>query len=174
MSRLQQEIKKRVAFACPQQEAVLNLFRTSDRLSHRLSQLFAEYGLTGPQYNILRILRGEGKPLPSLEIAQRTITVVPGITGLIDRLEQKGLVQRQRCATDRRIVLVSLSPLGEELLQQLEQPVVALCEYLLGLLSEQEVQELSRLLEKARALTTPQRVAPHTENTPYEDALHTH
>jgi DNA-binding MarR family transcriptional regulator len=174
MSGLQQEIKRREPFECPYQEAVLNLFRTSDRLSHRLSQLFAEYGLTGPQYNILRILRGEGKPLPCLEIAQRTITVVPGITGLIDRLEQKGLVQRQRCAKDRRVIYVSLSPLGEKMLQQLDQPVVALCKQLLSLLSEQEVHELSRLLEKARALTSSQRITPHTENSSYEDALNPH
>ena len=71
--------------------------RTSDQLQIRFARLFREYGLTPSQYNILRILRGEGKPLPILEIASRTITVVPGITGLIDRLEQAGFVNRLRC-----------------------------------------------------------------------------
>ena len=67
----------------------MNIVRTSDQLQIRFARLLREYGLTSPtQYNILRILRGEGKPLPILEIASRTITVVPGITGLIDRLEQ--------------------------------------------------------------------------------------
>lgn len=160
MSRLREEIKKREPFACPQQEALLNLFRTADRLNHRFTQLFAEYGLTGSQYNILRILHGEGKPLPCLEIAQRTITVVPGITGLIDRLEQKGLVHRQRCAKDRRVVYVSISEAGEAVLKQLEEPVIALHKSLLAHLSEQEVKELSRLLEKARGSLPEQEIVP--------------
>jgi DNA-binding MarR family transcriptional regulator len=168
MSRLREEIKKREPFECPQQEALLNLFRTSDRLNHRFTQLFAEYGLTGSQYNILRILRGEGKPLPCLEIAQRTITVVPGITGLIDRLEQKGLVQRQRCARDRRVVYVSISPEGEAVLKQLDEPVIAMHKCLLAHLTEPEVRELSRLLEKARGLLPSESSAPSPENASHD------
>src|SRR6266704_2535517 len=102
MVKLQDELKKREPFESVEQEAVLNLFRTSDRLHHRFARLFREYRLTPSQYNILRILRGEGNPLPCLEIAQRTITVVPGITGLIDRLEQAKLVSRLRDEEDRR------------------------------------------------------------------------
>src|SRR3954470_1607632 len=113
MGKLQQEIRKREPFASVEQEAVLNLFRTSDRMQHRFAKLFREYGLTPSQYNILRILRGEGKAMPCLEIAQRTITVVPGITGLIDRLEQAGLVSRQRSVEDRRVVNVTITPAGE-------------------------------------------------------------
>ena len=104
MSKLQQEIGKRGPFGSPGQEAVLNLFRTSDRLQHRFARLFAEYDMTSSQYNILRILRGEGRPMQCMEIAERTITVVPGITGLIDRLERKvpALVTRERSREDRR------------------------------------------------------------------------
>src|ERR1700741_3852331 len=108
--RLQQELKKRRPFDSPEQEAALNIARTADRFGICFARLFREYGLTPSQYNILRILRGEGKPLPCLEIAQRTITVVPGITGLIDRLEQAGLVSRLRSEEDRRIVNVSITP----------------------------------------------------------------
>src|SRR5215470_11947467 len=96
-SRLQHELKKRGPFASLDQEVILNIARTSDQLGIRGERLLREYGLTGSQYNVLRILRGEGKPLPMLEIASRTITVVPGITGLIDRLEQAGFVNRVRC-----------------------------------------------------------------------------
>ena len=67
----------------------LSLLRTNDQLQIRFARLFREHGLTPSQYNILRILRGEARPLPILEIAGRTVTVVPGITGLIDRLEAK-------------------------------------------------------------------------------------
>src|SRR6516225_5311568 len=109
-SRLQTELKKRRPFESPGQEAILNLLRTNDRVLIRLTRLFREHGLTHAQYNVLRILRGEGKPLPILEIAARTIAVVPGITGLIDRLERAGFVQRVRCQTDRRVIYVALTP----------------------------------------------------------------
>src|SRR3954468_15212360 len=114
MSQLQQELKKRNPFDSPEQEAVLNLFRTSDRLQHRFAQLFGEYGMTPSQYNVLRILRGEGKPMQCMELAQRTITVVPGITGLVDRLEQKDppLVRRERSSQDRRVIYVSITQAG--------------------------------------------------------------
>jgi DNA-binding MarR family transcriptional regulator len=151
MSLLQAELQKREPFDSPEQEAVLNLLRTSDRLHHRFAQLFHQFGLTSSQYNILRILRGEGKPLPCLEIAQRTITVVPGITGLIDRLESKGLIERKRCVKDRRVIYVSITAAGLEVLAQLDEPVQAMHRTLLAHFQPEEVKELSRLLEKARA-----------------------
>ena len=150
MTKLHEEIKKREPFECPEQEALLNLFRTSDRLNHRFAQLFAEHGLTCSQYNILRILRGEGKPLPCLEIAQRTITVVPGITGLIDRLERDGLVNRLRCEKDRRVIYVALTDQGMTTLAAVDEPLVALHHTLVGHLSQGELKELIRLLEKVR------------------------
>ena len=150
MGKLQQEIRKREPFASSEQEAVLNLFRTSDRMQHRFARLFREYGLTPSQYNILRILRGEGKAMPCLEIAQRTITVVPGITGLIDRLEQSGLVTRQRSEEDRRVVNVSITAAGDEVLTRLDEPLLELHRKLLAHFTAQELAELTRLLEKAR------------------------
>ncbi|MFO0879201.1 MAG: MarR family transcriptional regulator [Gemmataceae bacterium] len=152
MGRLQDEIGKRNPFDSLEQEAVLNLFRTSDRLQHRFAQLFAAHGLTSSQYNVLRILRGEGRPLQCMEIAQRTLTVVPGITGLIDRLELKNppLVQRQRSSEDRRVIHVALTPRGAELLAQLDEPVQQLHRQVLGHFSPEEVAVLNRLLEKAR------------------------
>ncbi len=93
-SRLQKEIKKKRPFKTPGEEAILNLLRTNDQFGNRFGRLFREYGLTSSQYNVLRVLRGEGKPMPSLEIAERLIQVVPAITGLIDRLEKQGLVVR--------------------------------------------------------------------------------
>src|SRR5277367_4846059 len=98
--KLQQELKKKGPFQSPRQEAALNLLRTNDQLQIRFARLFREHGLTPSQYNFLRILRGEGQPLPILEIASRTVTVVPGITGLVDRLEQAGFVERKRCQKD--------------------------------------------------------------------------
>ena len=149
--KLQHELKKKRPFESPEEEALLSVVRTSDQLQIRFARLLREYGLTSPtQYNILRILRGEGKPLPILEIASRTITVVPGITGLIDRLERAGFVNRLRCEKDRRIIYVALTDQGMTTLAALDEPLVALHHKLVGHLSQGELKELIRLLEKVR------------------------
>ena len=148
--KLQHELKKKRPFESPQEEALLSVVRTSDQLQIRSARLLRGHGLTPSQYNILRILRGEGKPLPILEIASRTITVVPGITGLIDRLEQAGFVNRLRCEKDRRVIFVALTDHGTKTLAALNEPLVALHRKLLGHLSQAELKELIRLLEKVR------------------------
>jgi DNA-binding MarR family transcriptional regulator len=153
--KLQHELKKKRPFESPEQEVALSILRTSDRLQICFARLLREYGLTPSQYNVLRILRGEGKPLPILEIASRTITVVPGITGLIDRLERAGFVNRVRCEKDRRVIHVALADQGTRTLAALDEPLAALHQKLLGHLSQAELRELIRLLEKVRApLTT--------------------
>ncbi len=148
--KLQHELKKKRPFESLEQEAALSVLRTSDQLQIRFARLLREHGLTPSQYNILRILRGAGKPLPILEIASRTITVVPGITGLIDRLEQAGFVNRLRCEKDRRVIYVALADHGRETLATLDEPLVALHHKLLGHLAQAELKELIRLLEKVR------------------------
>ena len=148
--KLQHELKKKRPFESPQEEALLSVVRTSDRIQIRFGRLLREHGLTPSQYNILRILRGEGKPLPILEIASRTIAVVPGITGLIDRLEQAGFVNRLRCEKDRRVIYVALTDQGITALAALDEPLVALHHTLVGHLSQRELKELIRLLEKVR------------------------
>ena len=147
---LRQELKKRRNFDTPEQEATLNLLRTNDQVQIRLTRLFREHGLTPAQYNILRILRGAGERLPILEIASRTVTVVPGITGLIDRLEAGGHVSRQRCAEDRRVVYVSITGKALAILSALDEPLFALHRTLMGHLNRSELKELNRLLEKVR------------------------
>src|SRR5437773_9109486 len=132
-AKLQHELKKKRPFESPEEEATLSVVRTSDQLQIRFARLLREYGLTSPtQYNILRILRGEGKPLPILEIASRTITVVPGITGLIDRLERAGFVNRLRCEKDRRVIYVALAEKASKALAALDEPLVALHKELTG------------------------------------------
>ena len=149
-SRLQHEIKKKQAFDSPEQEAMLNLLRTNDQMQNRFGRLFREHGLTASQYNILRILRGEGQPLPSLEVADRMVQVVPAITGLIDRLEKAELVTRHRCEKDRRVVYVAITKKALKLLEQMDQPVADLHDQLLGHLTRSELKQLIGLLEKAR------------------------
>jgi DNA-binding MarR family transcriptional regulator len=148
--RLQRELKKRRPFDSLEQEAALNLYRTSDQYQIRFARLFREYGLTPSQYNVLRILRGEGKPLPCLEVADRLIAAVPAITGLIDRLEGMGLITRQRSTQDRRVVFVTITDKALDLLARIDEPVDALHKRLIGHLTVAELRELVRLLEKAR------------------------
>jgi len=150
MGKLQKDLKKQRPSDSPEHEAVLNLFRTSNRIELRFARLFGQHGLTTSQYNILRILRGEGKPLPCLEIAERTVVKVPGITGLIDRLEEADLVRRQRSVEDRRVVNVEITETGSQLLASLDAPLLKLQQQVLGHLSPAEIAELNRLLEKAR------------------------
>lgn len=147
---LQDEIKKREPFQCPEQEVALNIARTSDRLGADFARLFKEHGISESQYNALRILRGAGEALPCLEVASRMITQLPDITRLVDRLEGSGLVERERTAEDRRVVLVRITKRGLKLLEELDEPVVALHREQLGHLTRDELTALNRLLVKAR------------------------
>ena len=148
--KLQQELKKKKLFDSPEQEAILNILRTNDQFQNRFGRLLREFGMTSSQYNVLRILRGEGQPMPCLEIASRMIQVVPAMTGLLDRLEKQGLVGRERCTEDRRIVYVTLTDKASRLLGSMDERVVNEHRALIGHLSRAELKELSRLLEKAR------------------------
>jgi len=148
--KLQHELRKKQPFASPEQEAALCLMRTSDRMQLCFERLFRRHGLHAAQYNILRILRGEGKPLPILEIARRTVTVVPGITGLIDRLEREGLVVRRRCREDRRKIFVEITAKALGVLTQLDEPILQLHQRQLGHLSKTELKQLVALLENVR------------------------
>jgi MarR family transcriptional regulator, 2-MHQ and catechol-resistance regulon repressor len=149
-NKLQTELRKKRPFDSLEQEAMLNLLRASDQFQNRFGRLFRKFGLTASQYNILRILRGEGKPLPSLEIADRMIQVVPAITGLIDRLEKAEMVVRRRCDEDRRVVYVEITPKALALLTEIDEPLMKLHQVMIGHLAPAELRDLIRLLEKAR------------------------
>ena len=149
-NQLQVELKKKGPFDSLEQEANLNILRTNDQFQNRFGRLFREFDLTASQYNVLRILRGEGKPMPCQEIAERMIQVVPAMTGLLDRLEAQGHIRRKRCTEDRRIVYIELTDSAKDLLQRLDAPVNELHKQLIGHLTPTEMKQLSRLLEKAR------------------------
>ncbi len=149
-ARLQRELKKKHVFDSPQQVALIALLRTADRAQIELVRLFRDYGLTTSQYNILRILRGEAAPLPILEIASRTITVVPGITGLVVRLENAGLVLRTRCKADRRVVFISLTAKAAAVLKRLDAPLDKAHQRIMQRLPEADLKQLIAWLERIR------------------------
>jgi DNA-binding MarR family transcriptional regulator len=150
-SRLQEELRKRHPFESLEQEVSLNLARTQDHLFQPFAELFQGHGLTPPQYNVLRILRGHGGDgVPCHEIGGQMVARTPDVTRLVDRLEAAGLAERRRTAADRRVVLVRITPAGLELLAQLDQPVLDLHRHTLAHLTREELLELNRLLVKVR------------------------
>jgi DNA-binding MarR family transcriptional regulator len=138
-------------FDSPQQEAFLNLWRTYDRLRLLEEEVFGRYGLSAQQYNALRLLRGAfpGK-LTTLGIASRLISRGPDITRLLDKLEQRKLIERTRSAENRRCVLVGITAAGLELLAALDKPVRDCHLRQLGHLRQEELEALISLLCKAR------------------------
>lgn len=149
-NRLMRDLKKSRPFESEEQEVVISLLRTNELFQHRFKQHLRGYGLTHPQYNILRILRGAGRELPSLEIAERMISVVPAITNLLDKLETRGFVRRERSESDRRVWHVHLTEEGVDLLAELDEPNLAMHRSLVGHLEIEERRQLLSLLEKAR------------------------
>ena len=148
---LRDELKKRGPFDSVEQEATLAVMRTSDLLENRLSRLLREYGLTMTQYNVLRILRGEGKPLPCLEVADRMIQVAPAITRVVDQLLALELITKTQSAHDRRVFEIELTAAAGRLLKKLDGPILELHASLLANVSKADLRILIRILEAARA-----------------------
>lgn len=150
-SRLQQEIKQNKPFRSPQHEALLSILRTADHLKRRTQHFLEAVDLTEQQYNVLRILRGAGEAgLPTLAIAERLIEHTPGITRLVDRLEAKTLVRRERPDCDRRQVYCFLTPNGRQLLASLDAPVDAHITQAFAQVPARDIQTLIQILEKVR------------------------
>lgn len=148
---LQHELRKKRPFDAPEVEAHLNIVRTAAALGAEPARILREAGLSGPAYNVLRILRGHHPAgLPSQAIGAQMVTLVPDVTRLVDRLEAAGLAQRARTEQDRRVVLVRITKAGLDLLARLDRPIEEAHKKQLGHLSRRELAELSRLLVKAR------------------------
>lgn len=154
---LKDEIKKRLPFESPAEEAYLNLVRTHSVLMGEFEGLLKTHDLSEPKYNVLRILRGAksndeygGAGVPSLEIGARMVARVPDVTRLVDRLEADGLVVRRRCDRDRRVVYVQITEKGLDMLAALDGPSREHLQAISQGLTPLEWQELSRLLVKAR------------------------
>jgi len=152
MSKLQEELKQRVPFGSREQEAYLALLRTADALETRVEARLKEFGLTGTQYNALRILRGAGSDgLPCSEIGERMITRDPDITRLLNRLQKRGLAARVRGKSDRRVICGKITPAGLKLLREIDEPLEKFGREILGHVSQEKLQQLIKLLELVRS-----------------------
>ena len=150
-SRLQDEIKQTRPFRSVHEEAALNIARTAAVLNHAFSEALKPYGITATQYNVLRILRGAGSSgLCRNEVRDRLIAQVPDVTRLLDRMEDAGLIERERDTADRRLVTTRISDEGLRLLKSLDAPESALQRKQLGHLSKDQLDALIELLSLAR------------------------
>jgi DNA-binding MarR family transcriptional regulator len=151
VDRSESSAKAAKRFDSPQQEVFLNLWRTYDRFRALEDELFGHHGLTAQQYNALRILRA-ARPgrVPTLTLAARLVSRAPDITRLLDRLVERGLVDRERPAANRRTVLVGITDAGVDLLETLATEVRQCHERQLGHLEPHEMRALVDLLRRAR------------------------
>lgn len=152
MVDLKIEIAQQAPFQSVEEEALLNLMRTADCLDRAAQRKIRPFGITGTQYNVLRILRGaHPRGLTCSAIGDRMITAEPDVTRLVSRLKKLKLVRQHRDRHDRRVVWTQISEAGLELLAQMDPMIEKAPPELLGHLSRADLGELIRLLEAARA-----------------------
>jgi DNA-binding MarR family transcriptional regulator len=148
---LQAELKQTIPFTSREQEAYLSLLRTADALESQVEAWLKEFGLTGTQYNALRILRGAGpEGLPCREIGERMITHDPDITRLLDRLEERGFVERARAKNDRRVIYGKITGAGLKLLREMDAPLEKHGREMLRHVGQEKLKQLIELLELVR------------------------
>lgn len=149
MPSLEKELKSR--FDREQHKALLNVMFTANWLRTRLAEVYRPFGVSTQQYNILRILRGAKERMKMHSVKERMIDRAPNATRLTDKLIAKGLVQRERCEEDRRVVYVSISEKGLALLAQMDINSQVLHDELARSLSQADAQHLNATLDAWRS-----------------------
>ncbi len=149
--KLQSELKQSKPFATREEEVYLNIQRTAEALLWKATDFLKTYDLTPTQYNVLRILRGAGhEGLICREIGERMVARDPDVTKMLDRLEARNLISRERDHKDRRVIITRVTDEGLKLLKELDRPVVENTRELLGHLGTRRLETLNELLEEAR------------------------
>jgi len=145
---LENEINQR-RFRNEYQKAILNILYTNNWLSEKIAIIFDEWDITPRQFNILRILRGEGKPLSTLQIRQRMLDKMSDTSRIVDRLVKKGMVRKTPNDEDKRLVDVVITPRGRKLLEKID-PLENEMDKMLSHLTQEEASTLNSLLDKLR------------------------
>jgi DNA-binding MarR family transcriptional regulator len=139
---------KMTKFEGPYHEAILALMVSASEFRANVDRVLGPFGVTGEQYNILRILRGAPEGHPCGEVADRMVDRSPDITRRIDALEKQGLVERERSRTDRRVVMTRITPKGIELLDKIAPSWHEHEKEFASCLTESEALELAKLCDK--------------------------
>lgn len=155
MTKLLAELKQNKPFESIEDEVFVNIIRTAEVFNRKLAEFLKTFELTSSQFNVLRILRGaEPDGLICREIGERMIAFDPDVTKLLDRLEARDSIVRERQQKDRRVITVRISEEGLKLLKEIDQPILDFVNNLLGHMSEKKLRMLSELAEEAREKIT--------------------
>jgi DNA-binding MarR family transcriptional regulator len=136
-------------FRSEHQKAAINLIYTFNWISEKMKVFFDRFDITPQQFNILRILRGAGKPLSTLQIRQRMLDKMSDTSRIVDRLVIKGMAKKAICKTDKRLVDISITDKGSKLLEKTDKYAEEM-DAVTGNLSETELKQLNKLLDKIR------------------------
>jgi DNA-binding MarR family transcriptional regulator len=145
---LENEINQR-KFRNEYQKSAINLIYTYNWVTEKITKLLDEWDVTTQQFNILRILRGAGQPLSTLQIRQRMLDKMSDTSRIVDRLLKKGLVKKNICKMDRRLVDVTITEKGKKLLEKIDQYSDQL-DGIMKNLTEEDARTLNELLDKIR------------------------
>lgn len=145
---LEQEINQR-KFRNEFQKSAINIIYTYNWLTEKISKILDGAEITSQQFNILRILRGAGKPLSTLQIRQRMLDKMSDTSRIVDRLVLKGLAKKNTCKTDRRLVDVTITEKGKRLLEKIDVFSTQMDAIMMNL-TEAEAKTLNQLLDKLR------------------------
>lgn len=149
MSRIGEELQSR--FESEQQKAMLNVLFTANWIRTMQTAFFKPYGISPQQYNILRILRGARDRVKMQDVKGRMIDRAPNATRLADKLIAKGLVQRERCVEDGRVIYARISAKGLEVLAGIDRAQKETGEHYLTDLGDADAAALNRILDQWRS-----------------------
>ncbi|MEY4812724.1 MAG: MarR family transcriptional regulator [Chitinophagia bacterium] len=149
---IEQDIQQ-ASFRNEFQKMGINLLFTANWLNEQIGKILSEEGVTQQQYNILRILRGSATPLSTLKIRERMLDKMSDTSRIVDRLIAKELVVKNTCEKDKRLVDITLSPKGLDLVDQLDQFNDRIDALLKGI-NETEAATLNQILDKIRTVHT--------------------
>src|SRR5438105_12546686 len=130
-------------------KTAVNLIYTYNWITERTKLIFERADITTQQFNILRILRGAGQPLSTLQIRQRMLDKMSDTSRIVDRLVKKGLVKKGICKMDRRLVDITITDKGKKLLEKIDQYSDQM-DGIMQNLTEEDARTLNELLDKIR------------------------
>ncbi|VXB89203.1 MarR family transcriptional regulator [Flavobacterium sp. 9AF] len=148
--KIEEEIKSTVKLSIAK-KVILNLTFTKNFIGDKFNEILKPFEISGEQYNVLRILRGQkGKPINMQDIQDRMVTKNSNTTRLIDKLLLKEMVIRNTCPENRRKIEIIITQTGLDVLSELDPLIDAHENSLLNKLSDIELENLNNLLEKIR------------------------
>lgn len=148
--KIEEAIKQNKPFGNNRERGIVNILYTGNWVMTRLKAILKPFGITPKQYNVLRILRGADRPISTSVIRERLLDKMADTSRLVERLNQKQLVKRTVCPSDKRLVDVSITPEGMALLEEIEASREKM-DGIFSKLSSSETDQLNELLNKLRS-----------------------